>query len=749
MRVLGKGGVGATLADFNFEACGFCLKIAKRLPEKQRVFWSAAKSIQIWTSLIRFRPEFCKLPRAVEYWIHKEDLKAKFRRAADDDDRFGLQRYRLGGSLCSRRHSLRELIDCDDRLGNYGDLPEELAEVVPEEYILCPDDVLRQIYEEDRAGYPAELDLLLTYPLQQGAKSVAEYLQTGGSFGEKELIACLYQILSAIDHLYRLGCAHGDIKPANVLVDVDESTGEKFFRLTDFDAFYSAAHPSGAGTAAFLPDERSRRALEVHCRGNDLKYRAALDCFALLQTVSCMADRRSSPSSSPSYRIPDFIRKKIFAIETFHPAQVEELLTKLRRKYHLTTPLFAYLPMIGERYDFDVAARCPLGALGTFHEQLRFEGFDPLLSIPRKEVEDSPELSGLLLRPVAADRKYLFLHAPDDAESGRRPANFYGYTPKSLADTTPSPGETRTLLAYGKTLNEFFDRHPGKAETFLPAKEEILWVDGELRILWIRRAVARRVNCEVYFRWLLNGSTRGFSTDDWHTLLFTLPELETALTAPVCRRLREAFPNEMRFWQFAAFRKHILEKRPPLPLQEWREICRHTDEWDALIDEETAWGIFRLTSGRETGDLLKTHPKIAALLNAAPPYFLDHDAYFAALCDFGCGGRKLSPRWFAAAMPGTFTAREWSKILCLDPALLPLVPKDQLAALPRKTWVRLLGEFPELRSECPSTERFSASEWCGILLRRPELAEHLPKHIRFSDRERSRLRKKGVIPPAE
>ena len=214
----------------------FCLKCVPLLQNDgtlNKIFWNEAQSVSVYTSVVRKIPGCAACPIPAQYWIHENDpLFLSFPRQKMSTE---------------RPKSLTDFISIFDIR------PEDLLDIGfnPAEYWLVPQELLKTIYdshklavETEKYKLPSELynklfaskikcDLLLTYPIQQGQKSLDKGILDGRERGAEdaqtkeaqEISKMIYQILSAILGLYRNGVAHGDIKPANIMM------GRRMFRL--------------------------------------------------------------------------------------------------------------------------------------------------------------------------------------------------------------------------------------------------------------------------------------------------------------------------------------------------------------------------------------------------------------------------------------------------------------------------------------------------------------------------------------
>ena len=730
-RIVGSGGVGAVIDAPGLH--GYYLKLVMRSSKKEQVrqFWNAVRSIRAWCAEIRYNSGFTKIPVIMQYWIRKDQA----------------------GRKAWNNPRLDELFQHWGKLGDFPSskpLPPDLAEICPREYVLCDDDRLREIYRNDHAGRCQDLNLLVTYPIQAWGESVDSLIRSGTEFEKNDLFRCLYQGLCSIQFLYKRGCAHRDIKPSNILLEEASNS----FRLTDFDAFLSPESPSSAGTEAFLPEESIRKQLWAACRTDreKLEYYVRLDCFALVGSVLCMADKTEKPIWEDLWLLPECCME-ITAVAKFDVSRIGILIGELEKELQTAgcknqirhTPFVLF----HEDYPFDEMGFCKNGVLGTFHDPLRGIGqitaFDPLMkfALTDRVGRFDPEKEngvGILMPPLGCDSKAVYFHAPDDVRTGKRPVDFSGYSPKSLWNTRPTESEIETIMQCAEQLNgSDFSRW------FLPQREQIVWIDGEIRILWrLGIPVNRKVDYRTYFRYLLTGKTE-FSDDDWLFLLKKLPELRRQLTPEISLQLLK---KELHEWPYKL--KSLLE------ISEIRQQITGK-EFDLSGFSEADWLV-----------LLKNLPE---LKNRLTPEiclrllkcFLDGDprqlAWLFGIAEFrqqiaGQVLRFTLPQWLAVRaytrdyedripLSEEISLKMWNRLLSSNPELVKHLPDDKLPHLDRDTWLRLLGRFPDLAGPCPCLDRFTPKNWGCLLLQQPQLAALCPAGIEIPEKWEKRIRKKN------
>ena len=487
-----EGGVGIILDTGAGE--NLCLKVFYR---RNRDFWAHVRSVQEWTGRMRFIAGCTKLPVALRFWIHRDDAWT----------RTPFNQMHLSKVIWSAQ-AFAEAKD------------EALKAVSPDQYILCSEEQLASIYQDDNTNNKrCNVRLLATYPVQKRECSVKDIIdRQDDEFTREEILRAFYQILCSIEYIYRSGCAHSDIKPGNILVNTDEN-GKRNFFLNDYDSFNTPEAPSTSATPGFFPKDCAEELKKKFPKS----YRILYDCYALAVTILCMAEKLNSPDyisvlSLRSDKLPEQV-KRLYQITSFDPENIADIIKELEEKCGCERQSCDYCGADITSYEFDRKQSYRIGEFGYFHEQILLSKFrDPLWMIPNCYINVPQELSDILLMPLGHYGLNTFLHAPDDAGTGKRPVNFENYIPKTLSNTSLSSAEKEILLDDGRRLNEYFDAAECRS-AYLPQKDHIIWCDGTLKILWgLGSELDTPINYEDYFRWLVGEDVR-FSYQDWRTLL--------------------------------------------------------------------------------------------------------------------------------------------------------------------------------------------------------------------------------------
>ena len=802
-----KGGIGEFLPPG--QDAKFGLKIVKLKsndkfePDK---FWGEARSIRTYGSSIRFLAGSSKVPFSERYYINKEDpLLNKFPYPVFEEHFTGW-------------------------LWFFG-LKENVKKRF-QDYILVPEIFLQEIHDRK-----LEADLLLAYPMAKGGEQTLEDFY-GKTFTCEDVKGLIIQLLAVILEFYRCGCAHGDIKPANIMVS--QISDRKIFRLVDYGSIHSASAPSNSGTRAFYDADLYRTIKRK--TGDTLLARVFTDCYALSMTVLAMALGKT-PDAGGLFN-PRTVTSKWKDIadlwEVINPGNIENLsIEQLEKIVAANTPI--QLPVnwtpfevpLKENVFTELSRGYPV--YGKLYKQLRLfsdEAFDPMMRISDIEYNkyiyrQVPEFYHL---PLIKDygKNTMIFHAPDDLQSRKRPTTFSCYTPRNLSNSRPTNAEVKKLMQYGKILDRYFSENCF-AEPLLPGKEDIFWCDGALKMLWKKEkeyVLNTRISYEAYFYFLATGEAE-FCDQDWQTLLPYFPELEKYGTperwAAVLNNAKKS--PSLHSWAFklTAFREYVICEARTLSPEEFSKILEYMPElesfgtpevWNTLLNEirknkpytNYNW-IFQLAAFRKyvAGEaknlspedwkmLLKKIPDlekkftvpICRKLLKAFAEDMKYACFFANeifrkkiakekldfsmeqwLCirkytceyefqiadiimassdavktffNFSLSEPAVFLRCFPEDIRAGFNGRSWGKFICINPELLKYMPERIFPFLNRKTWVRILGRYPELIEKCSCLNRFSAREWCSIILQKPELQSFIPENIDFSD-QKKRLEK--------
>ena len=774
-----RGGGGEFLAP-RFGRIGLkVLKLLRPDGSLNGLFWPEAQSVQSYCSAVRFLGGCLKIPLAARYFINRNDPLC---------DPFDARDH--GNALTPDR-----LIS-----GAFVDIPGEKRREF-DDYRPVSETTLRRIFEEKIAA-----DLLLIYPMASGGeKNLADYYGDE-TFSSDDVQALIVQIISAVFDLYRNGRAHGDIKPENIIVRElpgKNRRGGKIFRLADFGTVHAEDRPTAAGTGTYYNEALYRSVLRKS--GSRLEARLFTDCYALLRTVLALAlgrapkesrlfDKKFVPRKWPEIK---GLWKQLLDIEHLTIGRIGRIAGENRSfsppDYD---PPFTYYDGFERLFPAAPAAV----EFGRLHEQILFsKEFDPLMKI-RVWAQFDPDLRKRIpefyLTPLLEGNGWKIFHAPDDAATGKRPTGFSAvYRPKSLENTVPAPCEKRRLAAYGRKLNVFFGEDPSRT-AFLPEKKHILWVDGEMKVLWgLGRPAVRRVDYEIYFDFLaaespgfsreeffrllpvaeeirrretgprrradadcLSGRDRfrkfilaheeELSAENWLLLLAVFPELEDRLTAKICRRLLKVFSGPgglSAAWLFGrkTFREKIRREKLDLDGAHWLALRRHTAAFDRRIDAGTAWEMF---AGADCGEreALLASPRFAALIRKR---VADDPA--------GCVRNFLDVRmdealflqFFPRRTHGVLDSRAWEKLIGINPGLLRFIPEKMLPRLNKRAWIRILGIAPGLAGTCPQLQSFTSADWVSLLIQQPGLKTFLPPGLGFSPGEMQRLKRKRLFSP--
>ncbi|KAJ3615527.1 hypothetical protein Zmor_016345 [Zophobas morio] len=130
-----------------------------------------------------------------------------------------------------------------------------------------------QFYDffETKSAYYIFLELALD-------GSLFDHIINQGKLSERESLFFFYQMLTAVDHLHRLGITHRDLKPENILLE-KTSSGDFLYKITDFGLAKIVGETSYMKTLCGTP---GYVAPEVIFRGaRSEQYTNVVDCWSL------------------------------------------------------------------------------------------------------------------------------------------------------------------------------------------------------------------------------------------------------------------------------------------------------------------------------------------------------------------------------------------------------------------------------------------------------------------------------------
>ena len=530
----------------------FCLKCVPLLQNDgtlNKIFWNEAQSVSVYTSVVRKIPGCAACPIPAQYWIHENDpLFLSFPRQKMSTE---------------RPKSLTDFISIFDIR------PEDLLDIGfnPAEYWLVPQELLKTIYdshklavETEKYKLPSELynklfaskikcDLLLTYPIQQGQKSLDKGILDGRESGAEdaqtkeaqEISKMIYQILSAILGLYRNGVAHGDIKPANIMMgrrmfrlasgisattnffltdmgsihagDLESETGSgRFFNFSVFEKWKNIKpktfNRDYIGEGGFYPENKM---LPEELKS--LLCRTLMDGYALALTIWSQA-KGSAPTSSLVNRalVEKWQNEKItYAFNTLYDVsnltiekmqKIVDLFAGDRSTENMADD-YNCIETYGREseFPFEVKYREEIEKqtgsksqkefieYGYLQEQINFSGkVNPMLRI--KGRSRRYRLDDFSMQPLICSRSngdkplHTIYYAPDDI-AGSRAVEWEKYTPFSL-DWVLSDSENRAaltddlyrqLLDFGRKIDEKYD--PDNYKFALPYPRDIVKIDNK------------------------------------------------------------------------------------------------------------------------------------------------------------------------------------------------------------------------------------------------------------------------------
>ena len=769
--IVTRGGSGWIYSPSNLP---FCLKLI-RLWEDGNInpnFWNEAKSVSVYCAAIRFLSGTSKIPLGIQYWIGSE-------------------------KNCPRRDTI-SLTEFFSLFSIEQDEKMKWAN-----FILAEPELLKKLYHNRD---PEKADLVLTYPILRGEKSLDAYLGKE-DFSEEDALQLTQQMLSTILALYRSNCVHGDIKPSNIMIS--EMDGKKVFSLTDFGSLGSEKNPSESGTGIFFNADLFKYLTESKfC--SPLQARTLMDCYALSRTIYALAVGRIpvSPILNPEVVTGKWprIAKTFLRLYDAKELTIEDLETLAGRIPIAVSgqwqPFSFWEPGMPREFKLFESKKEKNGILyGRFHEQLRFtEEFDPLMKIYGAFPRHSHlyrELTDLLLLPLVSGCKSLIFHAPDDLATSRRPQDFSFYQPKTLETVSRlTKADERIIFEIGRRLNHLFQHHP-EEKAYLPEKRDLVWCDGKIKLRWNTsdsRKLDRPIDYMAYFKFLISGEA-AFSLCDWQTLrpkcslltekltteqitvffnripvtnLCELPDdclmdylrfhshPDDYLTPEVSRKLLQKLSDSrqrtsfIELFRYPAFRKNVADSAFDFSGEQWLALREFTHEFDHRITKEIAEKMFYAANPKLRRALWKD-PALHSLLEEKV---------------WNLSGEKLFPLFekipdstqypnaddlaeaFLKMVRDFFGNRElsshlWSVLLCRFPELWKRVPEKYFGQLTVAAWLRILGKYPEYIARCPCLKKFTRRQWDSLVLQQPQLSSFLPSDPALSEQIQKRLRKRN------
>ena len=552
-RLEAHGGSGATLGG-NHPMARYCLKIVKLQEKDGRLndrLWSEARSVSLYTSVARNIPGCAVCPLPASYWIHENDpLYEKYPR-----------------TRMSEKHP-RALID---HLSLFDVAPEQLESLGvddPAAYWFVPPPLLKQIYDGRKSAR-----LLLTYPVLRGESS----LHDAPLKSPLEIRRMVYHILSAILVLYRNGLAHGDVKPANIMLmrpfGFDYGLDCSYF-LTDIGSVHSGDQPSDSFTEGFFntgvfekwkkEPARKKQNREFIGEGgfepdtklsesalNKLLRRTLMDGYALAVTIWSMAKGREPVS--PLFN-RDLVNDKwhcgtitdvfnrLCDVRNLTIAEMQKIADRLKAEFPCRFDKSAYIKTYGREseveFDVERVDKVSCGEeveYGKISEQLNLSGkCNPMARFHVKgEIGWLPR--DIIMQPIietySNGGRFVndMYYAPDDARSGRRSVDFENYLPctldRLLENDMLTEENVSDLLALGRRI----DRHRATLKEPparnhlpmpLPYPQDIVKVGGEWMIQpsFLGSSIYSEIPFEEYFKMLCRRKNV-LTFDNWVSLL--------------------------------------------------------------------------------------------------------------------------------------------------------------------------------------------------------------------------------------
>ena len=511
------------------------------------MFWGEAQSVSLYTSIPQNVPGCVRCPLPVTYWIR-------------EDDPLYLAFLRSGKCVPSPRLLV-------DFISIFGIEPEQLADIGiddPAAYRLAPPPLLEEIRGAAEKKAPEQLpDLLLAYPIQQSRNSLSEWSESRFANNPSTVLRMVSHILSAILTLYRKGLAHGDVKPANImmfpccLTDIgslgagnkpSDSLSEEFFDRNTFKLWRRERDKKKQnreliGKGGFEPD--------TPCSDEDLNRllrRTLMDGYALAATIwSLAAGRTPKPEA---YLNPDVIDEKwhcdelttifdtLYRVNDLTIGTMQKIADRLREKFPYRDVPAPPLQTYGKEAEigFDVEWIEKIDdkteiEYGKLSEQLPLGGkSNPVLRLRGKVSSSLPD--EIVMQPViqaySSGNKLVssIFYAPDDAVTGSRAVDFKKYQPCTLAYLLDHGKLTEKdigrITALGRLVDEVEKDFSSRDHNYhLPYPHDIVKIGGDWMIMPFFMS-SMRYGCpmsfEEYFK-MLCGKKNELSAQNWADLL--------------------------------------------------------------------------------------------------------------------------------------------------------------------------------------------------------------------------------------
>jgi len=156
----------------------------------------------------------------------------------------------------------------------------------------------------------------------------------GGPLTPERTIAILEQVASALDAVHATGLYHRDVKPANVLVGVDEESGELRCRLTDFGLSKRPSQDSKPLTSAGFFVGTSQYVAPEQILAQDLDHRVDVYSLGCL-LYECLTGEPPFRRPREEQTLYAHIRDpppKVTAVRPDFPAAIDDVVAKALAK---------------------------------------------------------------------------------------------------------------------------------------------------------------------------------------------------------------------------------------------------------------------------------------------------------------------------------------------------------------------------------------------------------------------------------